>query len=364
VLQRELGLELAETGLVIGAVNIGALLALLAWGLLVDRFGERLVMAVGLWLAAATLVVAANTHSAGALVATLVGAGAAASCVMAATGRAVAGWFDDNQRGFALGVRQTGVPVGGALAAVTLPPIASAGGVDAAFYFLAGVSLLAGVLGALGLREPEGHELVSQAPSLQGSPLRDSRIWAVSGGGALLACSQSALVGFTVLFLHSERGLSIGSAAAVLACSQLLGTTGRVALGFLSDRYGDRLRPLVALGVASSITLALVAALTHAPLGVLIPALVVAGGIAMSWNALAFTATVELAGRLRSGAALGLQQSALGVVTAFMPIAFAPLVAASSWSFAFAIVATLPLAGAFVFQPLAREFRPAIRPHL
>jgi hypothetical protein len=73
---------------------------------------------------------------------------------------------------------------------------------------------------------------------------------------------------------------------------------------------------------------------------------------------------VELAGRLRSGAALGLQQSALGVVTAFMPIAFAPLVAASSWSFAFAIVATLPLAGAFVFQPLAREFRPAIRPHL
>jgi sugar phosphate permease len=359
-LQRELGLELAETGIVIGAVNFGSLCALVGWGLLVDRYGERRVMTAGLGMAALALAAAAQMKSVAGLVAALVAAGAAGSGVMSATGRAVAGWFEDRQRGLALGLRQTGVPLGGAFAAATLPVIVSAGGVGAAFWFLAGVSAVAAVAGAVWLREPEAHELAADDVGIVERPLRDRRLWSLTVGGALLACAQASVIGFTVLFLHSAHHMSLGSAAAVLASIQALGTIGRIVTGVWSDRQGDRLRPLVGIATATSVTLAATAALASAPLAALLPVLILTGGLAMSWNGLAFTATVEFAGRLRSGAALGLQQSALGGVNAFLPLAFAPLVAGTSWGLGFAVVAALPLAGALVLRPLARQTRAAV----
>lgn len=349
-LQQRFDLSLAETGVLIAAVSAGSMSTPLAWGLLVDRIGERLVIALGLGCSAAALVAAGEADDFVWLVAALVVAGAGGSCVMSATGRAVAGWFDERQRGLALGLRQTGVPLGGAAAAATLPAVVSAAGIDAAFYLLAGLCLLAAAAGAAGLREPRGHDLVRGGERLGPRPLRDPRIWSLSLGGALLACAQASIVGFTVLFLHSSHGVSVGRAAVVLVAIQLLGTIGRVASGHWSDRYGDRLRPLVGLATAISLALALVAALAQAPLGALVPALIIAGGLAMSWNALAFAATIELAGRLRSGAALGLQQSAVGGVNAAMPLAFAPLVAATSWQFAYAIVAAFPLAAVMVLR--------------
>jgi sugar phosphate permease len=65
-------------------------------------------------------------------------AGAAGASVNAASGRAVMSWFAPAQRGFALGIRQTAVPLGGAAAALFLPPAAAAGGVRAGLVVLAG----------------------------------------------------------------------------------------------------------------------------------------------------------------------------------------------------------------------------------
>lgn len=358
-LQDHFGLSLAATGILIASVNAGSLLTLLAWGLLVDRVGERAVTAGGLTGSAAALVAAAHAPGIVWLVVLLVLAGACGSCVNSATGRAVAGWFDARERGLALGLRQTGVPVGGALSALSLPPIAAAAGIDAAFETLAAVCLVAAAACAIGLREPRPGQEAAASPGPAGSPLRDAQIWLLSTGGALLACAQSCIVGFTVLFLHSEHGLSTARAGAALAAIQLLGTTGRVVLGRVSDRSRDRLGPLLAVAVALTVALGATAALARAPVGVVAPLLIVAGGLAMSWNALAFTATVEIAGRLRSGAALGLQQSLIGGVNTFVPLAFAPLVAGTSWQLGFAVVALCPLAALPVLRTLARAPRPS-----
>ena len=43
--------------------------------------------------------------------------------VNAASGRAVMQWFPAGQRGLALGVRQTAIPLGGALVALALPVV-------------------------------------------------------------------------------------------------------------------------------------------------------------------------------------------------------------------------------------------------
>ena len=91
-----------------------------------------------------------------ALLAWMALAGMLGSAGIAASGRAVFGWFPRDERGFALGLRQTAVPAGAALASFTLPPLASAAGVDAALYALAGVMFLAAVAAAVWLREGPG----------------------------------------------------------------------------------------------------------------------------------------------------------------------------------------------------------------
>src|SRR5207247_985723 len=157
---------------------------------------------------------------------------------------------------------------------------------------------------------------------------------------------------FLVLFLHSHRGVSATAAAAVLAVTQLLGAVARIASGRWSDRTQRRIVPLRRLALGLAGTTGLVAALADAPLSVLVPALVAAGTLGLSWNGLSFTAAAEAAGRRRSGAAIGLQQTFLSGGGIVAPIAFAAVVHAASWRTAFALAAVSPLFGYAVLSPL------------
>ena len=177
----------------------------------------------------------------------------------------------------------------------------------------------------------------------------------MSWGSGFLVVGQTATLSFTVLFLHSERGFSTGSAAAVLAASQLLGAVFRVAAGHWSDRLGARIVPTRRLALAVTATLVLVAVLTGAPGWILVPAFVAAGGLGLSWNGLAFTAVAEIAGSGAAGAAIGLQQTVLGVCGTVTPIGFAAVVSAGSWRIAFLVAAVFPLLSWVILRPLAER---------
>jgi sugar phosphate permease len=182
--------------------------------------------------------------------------------------------------------------------------------------------------------------------------LRDRRIWALSLGSALVLAPQLCVVGFTVLYLHEQRQVSAGAAAAVLAVMQALAIGGRIAAGRWSDVRASRLGPLRAIALAASVFVTATTVLLDAPLLLLVPVLVLAGVISMSWNSLSFAAAVELAGRGRSGAAIGLQQTVLNVPGAAYPGLFGALVAATSWRVGFAVVAAFPLLGWRVLRAL------------
>ncbi len=341
-------LSLGETGVVLGAVGIGMLPALLPWGLLADRTGERAVIATGLAGAAAALALTAETGSFTGLVAFLVLAGALGASVNAASGRAVMGWFGAGELGLALGIRQTAVPIGGAAAAGTLPLLASAGGTRLACLALAGGCVGGAAIAGLLLRDSPPRP---RAPTPTTSrPLRDERVWRLGSGSALFLVAQTALMSYVVLFLHQHRGMSSHAAAAVLAGTNVLAIAARIAAGRWSDVLRARIRPMRIIGVALALTVALASALVDAPLAALVPVLLAAGVLALAWNGLSFTAAAELSGAARSGAALGLQQTFLGVTGAGVPPAFAAVVAASSWRVAFALAAVGPLLGVLVLR--------------
>jgi sugar phosphate permease len=341
------GLSLFRVGLVLDSVWIGTMLTLLPWGLLADRIGERLVLAVGLGGCGAALIAVAHADSFTQLVLLLAVAGAAGASVNSASGRAVMQWFPASERGLALGVRQTAIPLGGLVAAIALPVL----GVRSAFIFLAAICFAGAIFGSAVIREREAAEDLLEPHGLR-TTLRDSRLWWLCGGSSLYVAAQIAVTGFVVLFLHDERGFSPGEAAAVLGGIQVLAAALRIGTGRWSDVLGSRIVPLRLVGLASSLTLALAAGALAAPAAVLVPAFVLAGGFAMSWNGLSFTAAAELAGRARSGAAIGMQQTALSVAGALVPPAFAALVATTSWRVGFALAAVFPLVGVQLLRPL------------
>ena len=344
-LRDEYDLSLTQVGVVVAAEWIGLTFSMLPWGFAADRFGERWTLAVGLTASAACLAGAAFAPDFASLVALLALCGIFGGSVQSGSGRAVMGWFASGERGLALGVRQTAVPVGGVIAAVIVPLLA---GPRAGFLFLAALVLAGAVVGALVLRSGAEHEL--DAAGVE-STMRDWRLWVVCAASGLYVVAQIALMSFVVLFLHDARGFSTAAAAAVLAAAQVLAAGLRIGVGRWSDVLRSRVRPLRLVGVAGAGMLAVVAATATSDAWILVPAIAVATALSMAWNGLSFTIAAELGGR-RSGAAIGLQQTTLSAVGVVAAVAFAATVSATSWQAAFAIAAVFPLAGWWVLAPL------------
>jgi len=346
----EYRLGLGQTGLLLSSASIGILLTLFPWGMATDRMGERRVIGWGLLAGGIALCAAAFTTQFVALLALLALAGAAGAGVNSGTGRAVMTWFVTGERGLALGIRQTAIPLAGAVAAVVLPRVAAAHGIRAALLALGATFLVGAAVAALVLRTQPGPPRTEAVPAP--STLRDRRLWVLSVGSVLVSVAQLSLVGFVVLFLHDARGVASGTAALVLAASQLVGAALRISGGFWSDRIGRRVDPIRYFAVALAVTLAAVTALSHAPLALLVPALILATGLSMGWNSLSFAAAAELGGEAQSGAAIGVQQTGLALAGTLVPLLFAVVVGISSWQAAFALAALFPLAGWWVLRPL------------
>lgn len=354
-LREEFGLGLTGIGVLLGSVTLGLLSTLVLWGVAADRFGERRVMATGLALAVLALLGTARTTTVGALVAFLVLAGAAGGAVNAASGRAVIGWFPPEGRGFAMGVRQTALPVGAALAAAGLPPVASAYGLDVAFLVLAGGCGLAAVVVAVLVREAP-----VQPQRIAGglSPGRDPRIRRLGLVSFLLVVPQFAVVAFLAVYLVDEHGVAVGSAALLLAAVQLGGGAGRILAGRWSDRVGLRVRPLRRLATVTTVLFALVAVLQATGTSAVVPVLLITGVAAISWNGLAYTAVGELAGPGRAGAALGLQNTAVALGAALTSPLLGALVDRTSWTLGFAVAGLAGSGAALLLRGLVREERP------
>jgi sugar phosphate permease len=346
-------LSLTEIGVLLGVSSIGALLTLLAWGLAADRIGERTTAAIGMLGASAALTAAAHATAFAPLVALLFLMAAFAASANTATARAVTSWFARNERGFALGVRQTAVPIGGFTAALALPPIDDAWGLQTALLVIAGAVLSAAIVAATLMVEGPIRTVDDETDALR-HPVRDRRIWRIASGSSLLIVTQIVLSGFVVLFLESQRGFSHGAAGAVLAGMNVVAIAGRLFAGRLSDRRDSRVGLILRIALATAVSVGISAALVGGPDWLLCVALVVGGGLSMSWNGLAVAATVETVGPGRAGAALGVQQTMLQTAVVIAPLAFAPFISATSWGAGFAVAAVFPLAGAHVLQRLRR----------
>lgn len=355
------GLPLETATLLVTAPIAGILCTLIAWGAAADRWGERRVLALG-------LAGAAVAEGAAALVAdplprwiALFGVGATSSAIHAASGRLILGWFAVRERGLAMGIRQTGQPLGVGVAALVLPAAAGAG-VGTAFVALGAGCAVAAIAVALLVRDPE-RPPEQRGAATPPSPYRDGYLWRIHAASGLLVVPQFTVAVFAFDFLVTGLGWSLGGAGLLLAATQLGGAAGRLLVGWWSDQAGTRLGPMRAVAIGATVSMAVLAMLAIWGAPGAVAALLVASVVTTAPNGLAFTAVAERAGMLWAGRALGTQNTIQNLVGLMAPTPLALLIgigatAAGGYGLAFAAVVGFPAVAALVI-PVSRETAPA-----
>lgn len=348
------GVSLTAIGLALASVNAGMVVTLLGWGHLADRRGDRLAISSGLGGTALFLTFAAFSPNFALLLVALTCAGACGASVHAASSRAVAAWFSAEERGLALGIRQTAVPLGGAVIAVVLPAIVAVAGLRGGVIALALACFMGSMVALLWLRETPDARAVRETSTITSNPLGDRRIWWIGLGSGLTLSGQVCALGFSVLLLHQNRGIAVNAASAVLAAAEIAGALLLIVVGRWSDALGVRVGPLRTLTLGIALALGAVTVLIPGPIVLLVLGLIVAGALSLSWLGLAAAVIAELAGPSRSGAALGFLQTMFAVSASVIPIAVAGIVEASTWQLGFLFAAVCTLAGSVLFG-LAQE---------
>jgi len=361
--QHELALSRAQIGLFFTAFYLGMAGLSIAAGWLVDRLGVRATalnghLALGLCTAAAALA-----PSFGWAFLSFFLAGLGYSFLNPASTKGVMAWFYSEERATAMGIKQTGVPAGGVVAAVIGPSLVLFAGWRWALAGIGMTNLLFGLLFWALWRDPAGDAAHPYPPDLL-----SRRVMAIPGvktllvvsiGTAVLLVAQMSLLTYIPLYLKETAGLSAYWASQSLALTQIGGMVGRIGWGVVSDRIfgGRRKIVLVLIGFLSaalSLCLGLIPPSTSL---IVLGALVFFAGLCMiGYQGVSYALIGELAGRARTGTALGLVITVNSVGAIVGTPLFGYLVDASgSYSTAWNILAATVLLGVLALALFLRE---------
>ncbi|NKY45370.1 MFS transporter [Nocardia cerradoensis] len=347
------GMPLATAGLLVAMPTVGLVCTLIAWGYIVDRVGERSVLVAGPVVMCVAGVAAATATNYGALGVLLFLAGMGAASTNGASGRVIVGWFPVDQRGLAMGIRQTAQPLGVAIAAMSIPAVAAAHGFSTAILVPAAMAGVAAIGCLIGIVDPPRPASTGEHPD---NPYRgDSTLWRIHAVSVLLVVPQATLWTFALLWLHRDAGLSLPVAGAIVTATQILGAAGRIGAGVWSDRVGSRLRPLHTVAIAAVVSMAALAGAAWLHWWwAAIPILFAASVITVADNGLAFTAVAEIAGPYWSGRGLGIQNTGQNLASAAVAPIFGALITAAGFPATY-LVAAIIAAAAVPMVPIARN---------
>lgn len=284
-----LGVPAAWIGYYIALVYLGSMVGTLAAGGWIARFGAIRASQVGLLLACLGLFSGASAMlPLVALGAFFVGLGygpgtPASSQILlrASPPRLVA---------FTFSLKQTGVPMGAAIAGAAVPAMLLAFGWQAAAVAI-GLACLALAIAIGPTRRRYDLGLNARAPlSLRGvfrplAMLRDLRLAEMALASLVFAGVQITLVAYLVTFLTESFSMSLVLAGMVMAVSQVASVIGRVGWGVLADRLVTRRAMLGLLGLGMGLSAAVTLLASPAwPLWLLFVFASVFGATAVGWN--------------------------------------------------------------------------------
>ena len=256
------------------------------------------------------------------------------------------------RRNLVFSVKQSGVPLGVALAGVALPSLAEAAGWRVALLIAAGGLLL--LAGAMQPLRPSWDDERDAAAALlthggNGPALLRAHAGllplAVTGGAFALV--QIALGAHMAAMLAGDFGWDAVAAGLLVALCQVTGALARLSWAMAADRAGSGLAVLSVIGSLSALALVLLPLAPGAAaisVAILFAAI---GATTAGWNGVLVAEAVRLAPPEQAGAAAGAVLSLTFLGAVLGPVGLAVLSGlVGGYTLAFALAAALPLAGA------------------
>ena len=352
-------LSLTILGAALAATILGSGMLLLAAGALVDRYGARRATLVGSAIGTGGLAAAGFAPDPKTLVAFLFVSGCGSAVVPVAGTRALFASYEADRRGWALGVRQMAVPLGGTLAALFLPVLVAAGGIRLALVTSAVLVGAAGVAFAAVASDGGGHGRRTgfALPTLWRTPGMQ-RLLVVA---ALYIVVLQAVVAYTVPATRAA-GFSPLVAGIAFVLVNLVAGVARVVWGHRADRAGGRrrVRALVeAGGLAALGAAAFTFALDAGTVVLLAGASLLAFG-ALGWNALVYVTAGERVSRDLAGQAVALAATVVFVVAALCTPVLGALAEHAGWDAFWLTAAALAALGAALAARLPTTTGPPV----
>lgn len=334
-LRTEFGVTRAQVGSLVSALFFASAVVSIPSGMAVDRWGSRVMLVIALTSMGFSFSTLSLAHVFPALLLMAALSGIGYGMINQVSTKGLMLWFTSSNRAMAMGLKQTGVTLGGAFGAVIFPAVSVALNWRWAVVFTGALMLVMAVAAVIGYRErPSGTPASGSLPPGGKSSgwRRDIRnlganrqLLILSAVGILLSFSQTSITSFWVLYLQEELGFSLWAAGSCLTVLMAAGAAGRVVWGVISDRvfHGDREKPMVLLCLA-----AFAGALGAAFLGgqaavwLMYCLSALLGFTFMGWNAVFLTLCAETAGPGLAGTATGLMLTAISAGVVAGPPAF------------------------------------------
>ncbi|MFC3779410.1 MFS transporter [Bacillus chungangensis] len=290
--QSEFHLSQLETGLIVSAVNIGPIFSMIFFGDLMDKYGERWTVGLGAILLGLSITLAYFWDSFGALLIILLFVGIWYGTAQPGGSSAIVKWFPNKNRGLAMGIRQTGIPLGGAAASIVLPFIFYHHGLHSAILMQGLVSIIGGIIFLLCYKDINRSEnkrktttLKEKIKIIQNTP----SLYPVFYIGISMISVQLIIVAHLMSYLNKGLHIGLSQSGILLSIALIGGMLGRIVLSWISDHLfrGNRSKPLQLAIYATVITIVAFILTPHGSNDIFIGSLCfIFGFLGMGWFSL------------------------------------------------------------------------------
>lgn len=274
-----------------------------------------------------------------------------------------------SHRGLIFSIKQSGAPIGSALAGILLPFLADRYGWSTALAIAAGLAVAVAVsvepfrfqLDARKSRPSVAsfgslfsfHMLAAPFEAMQ----RTRGLGLLAYAGFAFASVQGSLFALYVTYLVTIIGTDLTFAGAAFAIMQLAGAIARIAIGWLADRVRSPLLVTSALGVASSVVVTLISFMQLSwDWNVILSISALAGFCAASWNGVLMSEIAKSSPSQQVGQTTSAATFFIFIGYVFGPICFATIIRCTgSYSFGFSFLEFFPITGSVALYLLSRR---------
>ncbi len=299
----DLGLSRAQLGMVTTLFFLVGAATSTSAGRWTDRVGGRNSLLVTHLSAGVAFVIAAQSRSLALLVIAGAVAGIAAALANPATNRLIIAGFAPGSRGAIIGLKQSGVQLGGLVAGVALPSLALLLGWQRALLSWTAMALVTTAIVALSVSATLDPPSGVRRAATKGSG--GATMTVLSAFAALMGFGVSSVNTYLPIYSVEVVGTSVTTAGLVVSVLAVLGIASRLGWGWRADRIARPIRVLPILSIGALVGTALLVLAAEVGPWALWVGSGVLGATALGWNGVAMLVAMNAVPPERAGWASG-----------------------------------------------------------